>query len=105
MSGGIMDFTKRDQIWIVAAKEAFRAQQIAREAEKSKDQAFKVLRELTAETPSKGGGFVYSYSTRKGSIDYEKVVSTFLNLSEKDMEPFRKAESKAWKLEMQLMDV
>lgn len=100
-----MDFVKRDQVWIVAAKEAFKAQQIAKEAEKAKEQAFKVLKELTGETASRGGGFVYSYNTRKGPIDYEKVVTTFLNLPEKDLEAFRKPESRSWKLEMQLMDI
>ncbi len=99
-----MDIIKRDELWQVAAKEAFKAQQFAKEAEKAKDLAFKTLKDLTQDTPSKGGGFVYSFNTRKGTIDYEKIVKTFLDLKESELEVFRKEDSKAWKLEMQLME-
>lgn len=99
-----MDFTRRDQIWISAAKEAFKAQQMVKEAEKAKDEAFRVLKDLTQETPSKGGGFVYNYNVRKGTIDYEKIVNTLLDLKANELESFRKSESKAWKLEIQLIE-
>lgn len=96
-----MDFVKREKDWITVAKEAFKLQQQARELEKAKEQAFKKLKEVSGEQNCKGGGFVYSFSLRKGNVDIEKIAQEYsLNL-----EPYRKPESKVWKLEMQLMEV
>ena len=101
MSGGIMDFIKRDMNWIEIAKVLFKLKQKRKEIEKEENEVEKILKELSENQSSMGGQFVYSYSLRKGSIDIEKATKE-LNLN---LEPYRRPGSKVWKLEMQLMEV
>lgn len=89
----------RQNEWIDKARECMLVQQRRKELENQEKILLIQLKELSEHQSSKGGGFVYTATERKGAIDYESIdVLKGINL-----EPYRKESTLTWKLTMELI--
>ena len=82
---------RADEDWLLAASDWLEAKRAVEQAEALADQARRRLIELAESDSERGGGVIVSRATRKGSIDYSKVVKE--HLAGVDLEPYRKATS------------
>lgn len=91
-------YVDRDVAWIDAARGLAHWKAIRQEAERNEKQFEGLLKQLSKGACSKGGGFVYDYSIRKGTIDYTAIPE----LNGVDLEQYRKESVEVWKLSMAL---
>ena len=79
------------------AKELYKIQQQLKVLKMQEDTLKEDLKTLTNNEGARMGGFQFLPEARKGLIDYKAIVAIELP-NDFDFEPYRKEESKAWKL-------
>ncbi len=92
-----MDTTliKQKRNWIEIAKKAWELRKKRLEYEALEKAAFEELKQISNNAPSTGGGFLFNYSERKGSVDYSSIEI----LQNIDLDAYRKPSTFIWKLE------
>lgn len=92
------NYKERDESWIQSAKDLAKAQLARKLAEQQEKKCAERLKELSQLLPSRGGGFVYDYIMRKGSVEYDRIPE----LKDVNLEIYRKDSVEVWKLSMDL---
>ena len=90
--------------FIEKARELYKVQQQAKAIKILEEQLKTELKEMTNNEGARAGGFHFTFDLRKGTIDYAKLVKIELP-SSFDFEPYRKEETKAWKLALYVEEV
>jgi hypothetical protein len=86
-----------DTMWLITAKDLYNVQQDIKNLEQKASDLAHLLKELSNQEPKSFGGMKYAYFTRAGSIDYSLIPE----LKGLELEQYRKAPVKAWKLEIE----
>lgn len=89
------DHINMDSSWIEIAQECRKIQTIRKSIEVKEELLIKKLKELSMGMSCKGGGFIFTRTLRKGTVDYSRIPQ----LSGIDLEPYRKSQTESWKLD------
>jgi len=89
---------ERGDIWIKKAQELAKLKQSLKQLETIVDLATQQLKDLSQGVDSKGGGYVFACSLRKGPIQYKDIPQ----LKGVDLEQFRGQSVETWKLTMEI---
>ena len=90
-----MEFITRTRDWITIAEEAYKLTQLRKECERKEKELYDQLKSISQEQNSFGGGYRFSKIERKGTVDYSKIPE----LSQVDLNRYRKESSVSWQLE------
>lgn len=87
-------FVERGGDWIGIARDLMKIRQQIKELEAQEKRIAQALKSHSEGLCSKGGGFVWSASYRKGSVDYASIPQ----LRGIDLEQYRKDSIEVWSL-------
>lgn len=90
------------QEWIDKARAAYKIQQERKELERKEKIMLDELKALQEHQSAHGGGFAFVCNTKQGSIDYQAIVAE--RLPEVNTELYRKPETQAWKMSLELVE-
>lgn len=93
------DHKERDQEWIRIAQECRKIQEVRRSIEEKESLLIAQLKLVSKGMNSKGGGFIFTKTLRKGSIEYNRIPE----LKGIDLESYRKAQVESWKLDQMII--
>jgi hypothetical protein len=89
------------ELFIEKARELYKVQQELKVYKAQEEQLKDELKKITNDEGAREGGFHFTYDIRKGAIDYAKLIKVELS-DDFNFEPYRKEETKAWKLSLYL---
>lgn len=89
---------ERDGVWVSKAKEYAIVKQTLRELQNTERRLQTELRELSQGVDSKGGGYIFTCTLRKGVVRYEDIPE----LKNVDLDRFRSEPVEVWKIEREL---
>lgn len=84
------NYIPRDNEWVALAEEAFKVSNLRKQIDLQEKELMERLKILSEDTNSSGGGFYYTISESKGSIDYKSIPA----LKTIDLEPYRNSPTK-----------
>lgn len=87
-------YKEADRLWILAAEKLWEIKKQLKELEAKETHISQQLKQLSGNENTKGGGFVYEQTYRKGSIDYTAIPE----LDGVNLERYRKDDVPVWKL-------
>ena len=87
---------EKDVEWLETADELFKIKMKAKRLREKDSILSKKLQSLSDGQTAKRGRYEYSCNPRKGAVDYKSVPQ----LQNVDLEPYRKASIKTWKLQV-----
>lgn len=88
------EYKPRDAAWISTAQKLHEARQMKRHFDAIEKNLMEELRDLSQGDSSKGGGFLFECTERKGSVDY-KTIPYLMTI---DLDRYRKPGVIIWKL-------
>jgi len=94
MEFNIPGFVKRDETWVLKAKELYSLQEKRRQLEKMEVILLNELRSASEELASQGGGFIFENYLRLGSVEYASIPE----LKAVNLEKYRKPPVICWRL-------
>src|SRR3990167_10043867 len=89
---------KEMELFVEKARVLYKVQQELKRLTEECDQLKDELKKITNDEGARAGGFQWAYDIRKGTVDYSKIPE----LKAIDLDQYRKAETKAWKLALYL---
>lgn len=81
--------------WVNVAKELYQIQTERKALETNERKLKDKLKDLSKGMPSQGGGYLFTFTLRKGGISYEDIPQ----LKKVDLELYRKDDVPMWKLQ------
>jgi sortase (surface protein transpeptidase) len=91
----VSDIIKRDRAWISVARELWKVRKQRKEIEDKEKELSEQLKQISQGMPSCGGGYRFTYTIRKGTINYIAIPE----LESVNLELYRNTHSIIWKLE------
>ena len=89
-----MKITTRRNKWINIAKEYYSIKQEKKSLAKRENTLFNNLKDASQNRPSQGGGYMFTFSLRKGSVDYQSIPY----LKKIDLDKYRKDNVQVWNI-------
>ncbi len=89
-----MKITTRRDKWIEIAREYYVIKQEKKAIAKREKTLFDNLKDASQNKPSQGGGYLFTFSLRKGSVDYQSIPY----LKKIDLDKYRKDNVTVWNI-------
>ena len=89
-----MKITTRRDNWIKIAKEYYAIKQQKKAIAKREKILLDNLKDISQNKPSQGGGYIFTFSLRKGNVDYQLIpyIKTI------DLDKYRKEDIQVWNI-------
>lgn len=92
------NYKERGEEWVYCAKELAKAKLALKLAQAQEKKCSERLKQLSEFLPSRGGGLIYDFIIRKGSVEYDRIPE----LKDINLEIYRKDSTEVWSLSMDL---
>ena len=89
-----MKITTRRDKWIEIAREYYVIKQEKKAIAKREKILFNDLKDASQNKPSQGGGYLFTFSSRKGFVDYQSIPC----LKKIDLDIYRKEDFQVWNI-------
>lgn len=89
-----LDLREQNEAWAAKAQEVYEHGKLAANYKTLYDKGKKELQEMAGSVPSKGGGFIFKKSIRKGNVIYKNIPE----IKGVDLEIFRGTPIEMWRL-------